>query len=94
MMKTMTVGAAARWVGVSPRMLGFMLTGRLVDSLSEIDVDCDGLDPLLVASMPGSGAAVVPKTFSWQRARAAADGSSSRRATKWGAVPPDTVVSG
>ena len=60
----MTVGAAARWVGVSPRMLGFMLTGRLVDSLSEIDVDCDGLDPLLVASMPGSGAAVVPKTFS------------------------------
>lgn len=93
MMKTMTIGAAARWVGVSPRMLGLFLTGRLVDSLSEIDVDCDGLDPFLVASMPGSGAEDAPRTFPVDRARAAANGDSSRRATKWGAVPPATVVS-
>lgn len=63
MMKTMTIGAAARWAGVSPRMLGLFLTGRLVDSLSEIDVDCDGLNPFLVASMPGSGAEDAPRTF-------------------------------
>lgn len=52
-MKTMTIAQAARWVGVSPRMLGLMLTGRMVDSLSEIDVDVDGLEAELVSSMPG-----------------------------------------
>lgn len=34
-------------------MLGLMLTGRMVDSLSEIDVDVDGLSSEIVASMPG-----------------------------------------
>lgn len=63
MIRTMTIGEAARWAGVSPRMLGLLLTGRLVDSLSEIDVDCDGLDPFLVASMPGSGAEDTLRTF-------------------------------
>lgn len=49
----MTLAAAARWAGVSPRMLGIMLTGRLIDSLSELEVDCTGLAPELVNSMPG-----------------------------------------
>lgn len=53
MIKTMTLAAAARWAGVSPRMLGIMLTGRLIDSLSELEVDCTGLAPELVSSMPG-----------------------------------------
>ena len=53
MIKTMTLAAAARWAGVSPRMLGIMLTGRLIDSLSEIDLDTSGLSPELVATMPG-----------------------------------------
>lgn len=53
MMKTMTIDSAARWAAVSPRMLGLMLTGRMVDSLSEIDVDVDGLSSEIVASMPG-----------------------------------------
>lgn len=53
MLRTMTVGEAARWAGVSPRMLGLMLTGRLIDPTSELDVDVNGL-PLDVAnSMPG-----------------------------------------
>lgn len=52
-MRTMTIGEAARWAGVSPRMLGLFLTGRLVDPTSEIDVDCSGLATELVASMPG-----------------------------------------
>ena len=34
-------------------MLGLLLTGRLVDSLSEIDLDTSGLSPELVATMPG-----------------------------------------
>lgn len=53
MIKTMTLAAAARWAGVSPRMLGIMLTGRLIDSLSELEVDCTGLAPELVSLMPG-----------------------------------------
>lgn len=53
MLKTMTLAAAARWAGVSPRMLGIVLTGRLIDSLSELEVDCTGLAPELVSSMPG-----------------------------------------
>lgn len=53
MIKTMTLAAAARWAGVSPRMLGIVLTGRLIDSLSELEVDCTGLAPELVSSMPG-----------------------------------------
>lgn len=53
MIKTMTLAAAARWAGVSPRMLGIVLTGRLIDSLSELEVDCTGLAPGLVSSMPG-----------------------------------------
>lgn len=53
MIKTMTLAAAARWAGVSPRMPGIVLTGRLIDSLSELEVDCTGLAPELVSSMPG-----------------------------------------
>ena len=53
MLRTMTVGEAARWAGVSPRMLGLMLTGLLIDPTSEMDVDCAGLSPELVATMPG-----------------------------------------
>lgn len=70
MWKTMTIAQAARWAGVSPRMLGLMLTGRLVDSLSEIDVDIDGLPIELIRSMPGrlSGEEKLPPT-----ARGAAD---------------------
>lgn len=52
-MRTMTIAQAARWAGVSPRMLSLLLTGRMVDSLSEIDVDVEGLDPELIRSMPG-----------------------------------------
>lgn len=52
----MTIGAAARWAGVSPRMLGLMLTGRLIAPTSELDVDVAGLDPKLVSSMPGKQA--------------------------------------
>lgn len=52
-MKTMTIAHAARWAGVSPRMLGLMLTGRMTDSLSEIDVDVSGLPTELARSMPG-----------------------------------------
>lgn len=69
----MTIGEAARWVGVSPRMLGLLLTGRLIDPLSEVDVDCSGLSPELVATMPGreaGGSAVaagdpVPGAGAW-----------------------------
>lgn len=72
-MRTMTIAAAARWAGVSPRMLGLMLAGRLIDPLSEVDVDCSGLSPELVATMPGreaGGSAVaaggpVPGAGAW-----------------------------
>lgn len=72
-MRTMTIGEAARWVGVSPRMLGLLLAGRLIDPLSEVDVDCSGLSPELVATMPGreaGGSAVaagdpVPGAGAW-----------------------------
>ena len=72
-MRTMTIGEAARWAGVSPRMLGLMLAGRLIDPLSEVDVDCSGLSPELVATMPGreaGGSAVaagdpVPGAGAW-----------------------------
>lgn len=53
MLRTMTVGAAARWAGVSPRMLGLMLAGRLIDPTSELDVEVDGLPLEVVESMPG-----------------------------------------
>lgn len=53
MLKTMTLGQAARWVGISPRMLGLFLTGQLIDAISEIDVDVDGLRAELLESMPG-----------------------------------------
>lgn len=53
MLRTMTVGAAARWAGVSPRMLGLMLAGRLIDPCSELDVDVDGLPLDVIESMPG-----------------------------------------
>lgn len=72
-MRTMTIGEAARWAGVSPRMLGLLLSGRLIDPLSEVDVDCSGLSPELVATMPGreaGGSAVaaggpVPGAGAW-----------------------------
>ena len=72
-MRPMTIGEAARWAGVSPRMLGLLLTGRLIDPLSEVDVDCSGLSPELVATMPGreaGGSAVaagdpVPGAGAW-----------------------------
>lgn len=72
-MRTMTIGAAARWAGVSPRMLSLFLTGRPVDPTSELDVDCSGLSPELVATMPGreaGGSAVaagdpVPGAGAW-----------------------------
>lgn len=53
MLRTMTVGDAARWAGVSPRMLGLMLAGRLIDPTSELDVEVDGLPLEVVESMPG-----------------------------------------
>lgn len=53
MLRTMTVGDAARWAGVSPRMLGLMLTGRLIDPTSELDVEVDGLPLDVIESMPG-----------------------------------------
>ena len=53
MLRTMTIGEAARWAGVSPSILGLMLTGRMVDSLSEIDLDTSGLSPDLLETMPG-----------------------------------------
>ena len=52
-MRTMTIAQAARWAGVSPMMLGLLLTGRIVDSLSEIDLDTSGLSPDLLETMPG-----------------------------------------
>lgn len=53
MLRTMTVGDAARWAGVSPRMLGLMLAGRLIDPTSELDVEIDGLPLDVIESMPG-----------------------------------------
>ena len=53
MLRTMTVGDAARWAGVSPRMLGLMLAGRLIDPTSELDVEVDGLPLDVINSMPG-----------------------------------------
>ena len=54
-------------------MLGLLLTGRLIDPLSEVDEDCSGLSPELVATMPGreaGGSAVaagdpVPGAGAW-----------------------------
>ena len=54
MLQTMTVGEAARWAGVSPRMLGLMLTGRWIDPTSEMVLETDGLDPAMINSLPGS----------------------------------------
>lgn len=34
-------------------MLGLLLTGRMVDSLSEIALDTSGLSPDLLETMPG-----------------------------------------
>ena len=53
MLRTMTVGEAARWAGVSPRMLGLMLTGRFIDPTSELDLETFGLDPAMMTSLPG-----------------------------------------
>lgn len=53
MLRTMTVGDAARWAGVSPRMLGLMLAGLLIDPCSELDVEVDGLPLDVIESMPG-----------------------------------------
>ena len=53
MLQTMTIGEAARWAGVSPRMLGLMLTGRFIDPTSELDFDIDGLPLEVVNSLPG-----------------------------------------
>lgn len=53
MLRTMTVGEAARWAGVSPRMLGLMLTGRFIDPTSELDLETEGLPPEMITSLPG-----------------------------------------
>ena len=53
MLRTMTVGDAARWAGVTPRMLGLMLAGRLIDPTSVLDGEVDGLPLEVVESMPG-----------------------------------------
>ena len=53
MLQTMTLGEAARWAGVSPRMLGLMLTGRWIDPTSELDLETSGLPPEMVNSLPG-----------------------------------------
>ena len=53
MLRTMTVGEAARWAGVSPRMLGLMLTGRFIDPTSELDLETFGLPPEMMTSLPG-----------------------------------------
>lgn len=58
MLRTMTVGEAARWAGVSPRMLGLMLTGRFIDPTSELDLETEGLPPRdddFTAGAPGRG---------------------------------------
>lgn len=53
MLQTMTIGEAARWAGVSPRMLGLMLTGLLIDPTSELDLETEGLPPEMMTSLPG-----------------------------------------
>ena len=53
MLRTMTVGEAARWAGVSPRMLGLLLTGLLIDPTSELDLETEGLPPEMMTSLPG-----------------------------------------
>lgn len=58
MLQTMTLGEAARWAGVSPRMLGLTLTGRWIDPTSELDLETGGLPPRdgqLTAGAPGRG---------------------------------------
>lgn len=57
MLQTMTLGAAARWAGISPRMLGLMLTGWWIDPTSELDLETGGLPPEMVNSLPGHPAA-------------------------------------
>lgn len=102
MIKTMTLAAAARWAGVSPRMLGLMLTGRLIDSLSELEVDCTGLAPELVSSMPGRATGCDGERSGGHAERHSRRHSSprqrtvlpSRGATEWGAVPPTQPVDG
>lgn len=53
MLQTMTLGEAAIWAGVSPRMLGLMLTGRWIDPTSELDLETSGLPPEMTNSLPG-----------------------------------------
>lgn len=53
MLQTMTLGEAARWAGVSPSILGLMLTGRWIDPTSELDVETGGLPPEMTNSLPG-----------------------------------------
>lgn len=59
MLQTTTIGEAARWAGVSPRMLGLMLTGLLIDPTSELDLDVDGLPMEVINSLPGHPAVGV-----------------------------------
>lgn len=79
--RTMTIASAARWAGVSPRMLGLLLTGRMVDSLSEIDVDVEGLDPELIRSMPGQSTSMESSRAAGARRRGL--GASAAQRPQW-----------
>ena len=82
-MRTMTIAQAARWAGISPRMLGLMLTGRMVDSLSEIDVEIDGLDSRLVASMPGRSISMDGEVSRTAGARRRGLGAPAAQRPQW-----------
>lgn len=102
MLRTMTVGDAARWAGVSPRMLGLMLTGRLIDPTSELDVEVDGLPLDVTNSMPGRpgvGCAVAAGAEvrglvreAVPGARCAGDARSDRRRQEAGRQPSGASV--
>lgn len=82
-MRTMTMAAAARWAGVSPRMLSLFLTGRVVDSLSEIDVDAEGLAPELVDSMPGQNTGMMGRSSRTAGARRGGLGVPAVQRPQW-----------
>ena len=77
------MASAARWAGVSPRMLSLFLTGRVVDSLSEIDVDVAGLDPELLRSMPGQSTGMMGRSSRPAGARRGGLGAPAVQRPQW-----------
>ena len=69
-------GCCGPVAGVSPRMLSLFLTGRVVDSLSEIDVDAEGLAPELVDSMPGQNTGMMGRSSRTAGARRGGSGGA------------------